>query len=173
MALVFARFRYPGSWGGLGLRGARPGWWAAGLGGGAVAALLAWAVGVGVERWGWPTPVHPVEPVLRGAEGPGDVLAILVAVAVVVPVAEEAFFRGFAYRLLRARLGVGAAIVASGLAFALVHGLEVGAWLPVLPVGLVLAVLAERSGSLGPPIAGHAVVNALAVLTGRGPDTYR
>jgi hypothetical protein len=105
-----------------------------------------------------------VESVLAFAEGPWDVLLILLAVTVPVPVAEEVFFRGFAYRLLRAKLGVGAAVVVSSLGFALVHGVEPSTWVPVLPVGLVLAVLAERSGSLWPAVVAHAVVNALAVL---------
>ncbi len=83
-----------------------------------------------------------------------------------VAVGEETFFRGYAYRLLRARFGVLAATVASAVLFALVHGLEPGAWLPILPVGVVFALLVEWSGSLGPAMVGHAVVNALAVLAG-------
>ncbi len=62
--------------------------------------------------------------------------------------------------------GGNAGIGASALLFALVHGLEPGAWLPILPVGVILAVVVERSGSLAPAIVGHAVVNTLAVLAG-------
>jgi membrane protease YdiL (CAAX protease family) len=87
---------------------------------------------------------------------------------VTVPVAlgEETFFRGYAYRLLRARFGVAAGIATSALLFALVHGLQPGAWLPILPVGIVLALLVERSRSLAPAMVAHAMVNALAVLVG-------
>ena len=45
-------------------------------------------------------------------------------------------------------------------------GLEPGAWVPILPVGVVLALLVEWSGSLWPAITAHGVVNALAVLLG-------
>src|SRR5439155_10340877 len=107
VALGFGRLRFPGSWRALGFCGVRPSWWAIGTVGGALAAALAWGVGVGLDRWGWPAPPHPVESVLAVAEGPRDVLLILLAVTVPVPVAEEVFFRGFAYRLLRAKLGVG------------------------------------------------------------------
>jgi membrane protease YdiL (CAAX protease family) len=66
--------------------------------------------------------------------------------------------------VLRARLGVGLALPATALGFALVHGLAPGAWLPILPVGLVLGGLVERTGSLWPAILAHGVVNLVAVL---------
>jgi len=164
VALAFGRLRFPGSWHALGFRQARTRWWAIAPAGGGLAALVAWAINLALDRWGWPPPTHPVESVLGAAQGPRDVIVILLAVTVLVPIAEETFFRGFAYRLLRARLGALAAIATTSLLFALVHGLEVSAWLPVLPVGVVFAVLAECSGALGPAMLAHAVVNALAVL---------
>jgi hypothetical protein len=165
-ALGLGRLRFPGTWAALGFRPVRRRvWLGLGAGGGVAAAALAWAVSAGLDRWGWPAPAHPVETVLGGARGPADVIAVLIAVALVAPFAEEAFFRGFAYRVLRARLGVAVAVAGTSLVFALVHGLAPGAWLPVLPVGLVLAALAEGTGSLWPGILAHAVVNALAVLS--------
>jgi membrane protease YdiL (CAAX protease family) len=113
-----------------------------------------------------PIPTHPVESLLERATDLPDLLLILVAVTVPVAIGEETFFRGYAYRLLRARFGVAAGIATSALLFALVHGLEPGAWLPVLPIGVVLALLVERSGSLWPAVTAHGVVNALAVLLG-------
>jgi membrane protease YdiL (CAAX protease family) len=165
IALLFARLRYPGSWAALGFRLPRPGWWALGAAAGLGAAVLAWATSVVVERW-TPIPTHPVESLLERATDLPDLLLVLLAVTVPVAVGEETFFRGYAYRLLRARLGVVAAIGTTALLFALVHGLEPGAWLPVLPIGVVLAVLVERSGSLWPAVTAHGVVNALAVLLG-------
>jgi membrane protease YdiL (CAAX protease family) len=166
VALAFGRFRFPGTCAGLGFRRPRPAWWGLGVGGGLVAALAAWTLSTELDRWGWPPPSHVVESVLGAAQRPRDVLLILAAVSVVVPVAEETFFRGFAYRLLRARFGAAAAIGATSVLFALVHGLQAGAWLPVIPVGLVLAGLVEASGSLWPAVVAHGIVNALAVLAG-------
>jgi membrane protease YdiL (CAAX protease family) len=165
VALGFGRLRFPGSWAALGFRRARPGWWGIGAAGGALAAVAAWTISIGLDHWGLPAPTHVVESVLSAAHGPRDLLLIVVAVTVLVPIAEEAFFRGFAYRVLRARFGVVAAVATTAVLFALMHGLEVAAWLPVFPVGLVLAAVVERSGSLWPAMVGHSVVNLLAVLT--------
>jgi CAAX protease family protein len=164
VALLFGRLRFPGSWAGLGFRPVAPRWWPIGAGAGVGAAVMAWLVSLALERVGTPVPPHPVESVLAQADGGWEVLLVLVGVTLPVAIGEEAFFRGFAYRLLRARLGVGIAIGGSALIFALVHGLDPGAWLPILPVGIILAVVVEYSGSLAPAMAGHAVVNALAVL---------
>lgn len=166
VALLFGRFRYPGSWWALGLRPVGPRWWLIGAAGGGLAAILAWLTGVGLEQWGTPVPPHPIETLLARAQSPRDLALVLLAVTVPVAIGEELFFRGYAYRLLRARLGVAVAVGGSALLFAVVHGLEPGAWLPVLPVGLVFALLAELSGSLLPGMLGHAVVNTLAVLVG-------
>ncbi len=166
VALLFGRFRFPGSWAALGFRRVRARWWPIGVGAGLAAAALAWAVSAALERWGTPVPPHPVESIVARAESAWDVVVVLAAVTVPVAVGEEVFFRGFAYRLLRARFGVAVAIGVSALFFALVHGLDLGAWLPILPVGIVFAVVVERSGSLGPAMVGHAVVNAVAVLSG-------
>jgi len=80
------------------------------------------------------------------------------------PLAEEVFFRGFFYGGLRSRMPVWAAALASGAFFGVIHittgNLAVVAQLTVL--GIVLALLYERTGSLWPPIAVHLVNNALA-----------
>ncbi len=164
VALLFGLTCFPGSWAALGFRRVPLQWWAIGVGAGVCAAALAWLVSVTVERAGVSLPPHPVETVLARASDARALALVLVAVTVPVALGEETFFRGYAYRLLRARFGVAAGIGASAVLFALVHGLEPGAWLPMLPVGLVLAVVVERSGSLAPAMVGHAVVNALAIL---------
>ena len=103
IGLAFGRQRFPGSWRALGLAAVRGRWVGLGLAGGVGAAAAAWAVSVELARWGFTAPVHPVEAVLESARGAGDVLVVLLTVTVPVPFAEEVFFRGFAYRLLRAR----------------------------------------------------------------------
>ncbi len=172
VSLFFAARCYPGSLAGIGLRSVRGRWWGLGLGGGLVALAAAWAVDVGLEALGWPPASHPVERLLTGTERPAGLALILVGVTVSVPIGEELFFRGFLYTLLRDRWGAPWAIGLSSLLFALVHGvhgLTLPAWLPILPVGLVLAGLAEKSRSLLPPILAHGVLNLLAVLGTGGP----
>ena len=91
--------------------------------------------------------------------------ALLIAgallVVVVAPVAEEVFFRGFLFRVLRLRMAFWLAATIDGVLFGLVHGALV--IIPVLAfLGFVLCWAYERSGTLLVPIALHALNNALA-----------
>jgi membrane protease YdiL (CAAX protease family) len=89
-------------------------------------------------------------------------IANAIAIAVFVPIVEEAACRGLGFRLLEA-YGQRVAIVGSAIAFALAHGAVID--LPwVLVTGLGLGYLRSRSGSLFPCIALHAIVNGVAVL---------
>lgn len=93
----------------------------------------------------------------------GELVALLVLVAVVAPFAEELFFRGMLYPLLRARMGAAPAIVFNAALFAVAHVVVV--LIPALfVVGLLLAYLRERSGSLWPSLLLHGMQNATALL---------
>lgn len=97
----------------------------------------------------------------------GTLAAVLTGVLIVgaSPIAEETFFRGFAFAGLRRRLPLWAAAVISGILFGLPHytGPDSVGVVPQLAVfGIVLAWLYERTGSLWPPIFLHMVNNALA-----------
>lgn len=87
---------------------------------------------------------------------------LIVAVA---PVTEEIFFRGFMFAGLRRRLPfVAAAAVSAGL-WGLFHFTGPGTWGVVVQLaafGIALSWLYERTGSIWPPIAVHAVNNAIA-----------
>ena len=90
--------------------------------------------------------------------------ALVVAAA---PFSEEIFFRGFMYGGLRRRLPVWAAAVTAGAVFGLLHytGPDSIGVVPQLAVlGVLLAWLYERTGSLWPPIILHVVNNALALV---------
>ncbi len=77
--------------------------------------------------------------------------------------AEETYFRG----LVQHVLGRGAlAIVLSGTIFAVLHIDPIQA-VGVLPVGLYLAWLGDRTRSLWAPIAAHATNNTIALLATR------
>jgi membrane protease YdiL (CAAX protease family) len=97
------------------------------------------------------------------ALGAGELAALLLLVAVVVPFAEELFFRGMLHPLLRARAGPVGAILLNAAIFAVAH--VVPLLIPGLfVVGLFLAYLRERSGSIWPCVAFHALQNATALL---------
>jgi uncharacterized protein len=82
-------------------------------------------------------------------------------------VAEEFFFRGFFYRALRSRYSVLVAVLIDGLVFGIIHYQGDGAeGLLIVPplagLGIMFCLVLERTGSLYPVIALHALNNALA-----------
>ena len=94
------------------------------------------------------------------AHGGWYVLLVLIVV-VGAPIVEELFFRGFLFRILRVRAGFWLAAVLDGLIFGAVHGSLI--ILPVLAVlGVALCWVYERTGSLFPCIAIHALNNTIA-----------
>ena len=83
--------------------------------------------------------------------------------AVAAPIGEEVFFRGLLYNSLKKRLNVPAAIVLSGLIFALVHFGPL-AILLIFPMGMILAYVYEKTKSLWVTICIHATHNGLTFL---------
>jgi CAAX protease family protein len=101
------------------------------------------------------TPTH-WEPAHAGAFA-----ANVVLFAIVAPVVEELTFRGVGQSLLRA-FGRWPSIVAVGIAFGAWHGL-VQAELVLVPFGLGLAYLRDRTRSVIPGIFVHALFNGAAL----------
>lgn len=97
------------------------------------------------------------------ALSPAELAAGLLLIAGLAPLVEELFFRGMVYPLIRARMGALPAIGLSALLFALVHFVPL--LLPSLfLVGVLLAYLRERSGSIWPSVLYHILQNSLALF---------
>ena len=96
---------------------------------------------------------------------PPALAATLLGTVVLTPVLEELAFRGLLFATLRRRLPLVAAAPASAAVFALAHGYGVLGFLAVFWSGLVWAVAYEKTGSLLPSIAAHAVDNLGASLS--------
>lgn len=126
-----------------------------------------------------PVPMH--EPMLQtpaaplpGILLPGQPLWLgILGSVILAPVAEELFFRGLALHAWLREYGRWMALIGSSGVFGLVHfGLNpLEGLLPELPwlalptaTGVVLGLLALRTGSLIAPIAAHATMNALTLL---------
>jgi membrane protease YdiL (CAAX protease family) len=102
------------------------------------------------------TPTH-WEPAHAGAFA-----ANLVLFALVAPLVEELTFRGLGQSLLRF-LGRWPSIVLAGLTFGLAHGL-LEALLVLVPFGIALAWVRDRTDSVYPGIVVHGLFNALALV---------
>ncbi|SDJ51625.1 CPBP family intramembrane glutamic endopeptidase [Salimicrobium halophilum] len=87
----------------------------------------------------------------------------LISAAVVSPVYEEIFYRGFLYRWFR-RYGVGIAMIVSSTIFMIVH-IPTYSVLPLTFVnGLIYSWMYERTGSIVPAMIVHGGVNGIGVL---------
>lgn len=135
---------------GLGLLLAVPAWIGAQLIG-LVAVLLLQLVGL-----------EPDVGVAERALANADPVIIVIAVVLVAPVAEELFFRGVVYNAWLREHGPRAALVGSSVLFALIHG-SVFLFLPIAALGVALAVVYRRTGSLPAAIALHAGFNGITV----------
>lgn len=92
----------------------------------------------------------------------GDRLLVIVLAVVVAPVCEEIVFRGYLYGAAKKFLGSVGAALATAVLFALVHAHVPGLGVFfMLSLGLTLAV--ERSGSLLPAMAMHALFNFVSL----------
>lgn len=78
------------------------------------------------------------------------------------PVVEEIFFRGFLYNALKKRAGITGAMLLTSFAFAALHAHPVG-FLPIMIIGMVLAYLYEKTGTLVAPVAAHMIHNVSMV----------
>jgi membrane protease YdiL (CAAX protease family) len=100
------------------------------------------------------------------AEG-GALVAVLLAIVVMAPLAEELFFRGWLQSAIENELPRekrARAVLYAALAFAAVHFGSF--YVPQLVLGLIAGALFFWSGALLPGILAHAVHNGLATLLG-------
>ncbi len=91
-------------------------------------------------------------------------LLLLFGGAIIAPIVEEVFFRGFVFAGLRKRWNWRAAAVISAGVFAVAH-LVPTSILPIFILGFIFAFLYQLSGSIWPAILMHMLTNTLA-LTG-------
>ena len=108
---------------------------------------------------------EPTSSVILEFTNSGLGLATIAVLAVVVaPVAEEVFFRGFLFSGIGKRYGFGWGAIVSALLFSLAHIMQPGAFLPIFLLGLLLAWLYMRTGSIWACIFTHFAYNSIALL---------
>jgi membrane protease YdiL (CAAX protease family) len=101
------------------------------------------------------------------ASAHGSTLAAVVVVlllAVGAPLVEELYFRGLVLRSLLAQTPVPVALIADGLLFGLAH-YQLLQFAGLAVFGVILAVLAWRTGRLAASVSAHVAFNTAAVLS--------
>ncbi|KGP90324.1 CAAX protease [Pontibacillus chungwhensis BH030062] len=86
-----------------------------------------------------------------------------ISAAVISPIYEEIFYRGFLYKWFRLKWGVSMSLVVSSVIFMLVH-IPTYNTLPITFIGgLIFAWAYEKSGSVVPSMIIHGAFNGIAV----------
>ncbi|HEX3541351.1 MAG TPA: CPBP family intramembrane glutamic endopeptidase [Acidimicrobiales bacterium] len=106
----------------------------------------------------------PAKADTSAAHGGWQIALLLIFFAIGAPIVEELFFRGLVLRSLGRWLGPVVGIAGSAVVFGLAH-FELLQLPGLILFGVILGVLAWRTGRLGPGIVAHAAFNAVPVLT--------
>jgi uncharacterized protein len=107
---------------------------------------------------------EPAQEITDKASSPLGVVLLILIVGIGAPIVEEIFFRGLVLRALARRVSEPLAIGGAALAFALTHFQALQ--LPALFLfGIVLGVVTQRYGRLGPAVVAHMVFNLTAVVS--------
>ncbi len=163
---LFSLRRYRLGWEGLGFRGFDRGKFrmAALAAAGAWAAVIVYGLVLVLIFGEGAAPEQDVEELFSSKA----VLPVVgVAVVLAAPLAEEVFFRGFVFPGLIRLLGVGGALVASGLLFAMFHVTgpdSAGLIIPFTLIGMLFAWLYYKTGTIWTSIAAHLVFNLVSFI---------
>ncbi len=90
-----------------------------------------------------------------------------IAIVVVAPVYEEAFFRGFMYTgFVNTKIGVIGTVILTSFVWTALHSVQYGIYqlITLFFVGLILGFARHRTGSLWVPIIMHSFMNAVAMI---------
>ena len=157
--------RHDIAWADIGLGRLEARWVRLGIFGGLLCLPLVAMINLFVQG-ALPEPMeNPQIDALTGGKIESSMLFVLLPVgAIIVPFAEEVAFRGVFFRWLSLKTGASWAILLSALFFAVLHGIP--HFIPAITaLGMVLAVLVQRTGSLWPAIIAHGTFNSVMILT--------
>lgn len=138
-----------------------------GLWAGLILGVFLWlaisGIDLAMEYFLGPGPTHPDILRIQSSSGPIGYMLVVTPALLLSPIAEEIYVRGFVYTIFKKRFGVPVAIILSSVFFASLH-LKFW-WIPhTLFVGVTLAILRERYGSVVPGIFAHSTINLLSIL---------
>lgn len=104
-----------------------------------------------------------IEDLMRSLITHGNLLPLLLFIAVVPGLCEELFFRGALQNIFSRMMNPHAAIVLTGVVFSLIH-FQVYGFIPRAILGILMGYLVQASGRLAPAVWAHFLNNAYATL---------
>jgi membrane protease YdiL (CAAX protease family) len=131
-----------------------------GVGAGGAALLASVVIGATLEALG--LPVEEQEWLTRLFTEPQTVIWIAPWLVLVGPLAEEVFFRRYAYRVIAKRNGPRVGLLISSAMFAAVH-FNLSGIAIYFVIGVALAWVYERTGRMLAPVVAHVTVNAVVL----------
>ncbi|MET3172925.1 UNVERIFIED_ORG: membrane protease YdiL (CAAX protease family) [Arthrobacter sp. UYCu721] len=136
-----------------------PGFWALV----SITLVFCWLVGQAAAMWLYGLVGSSDFDAHAATKAEAPVLLMLLVVMVLAPMGEEMLMRGVAYSRMRRHMPpLAAAVLSTGL-FSLMH-LNLVQIMVTLPLGILLAIVYEKTGRLTPVILLHAVFNLLSVV---------
>jgi CAAX protease family protein len=109
----------------------------------------------------WPKPLTTTT--VNAAQLPHLVAVVIVTNVLLTPLVEELLFRGVLYQALRRSMPIGSSVLVSSLVFAAMH-MSLVLFIPFMLMGIILAIVYERSESIVPTILLHACNNGIILL---------
>jgi len=132
-----------------------------------IVSLLSHILMLWITTWfdaGFPAEAQPVVRDLTNPQTPQATRLLLVAYAAFgAPLTEEVLIRGLLYGGLRRHCSWPAAVLISSAVFGMLH-FDGYRFLPLAALGILLAVLRERTRSLTVPVCVHALHNSLMLV---------
>ena len=111
--------------------------------------------------FGIEAPGSKIDELVRSGNVSGTIL--IVVTAVIAPLCEEVYFRGFLYPAFRKSFGVVIGIFLSSVVFAAAH-LDLFSFFPIMVIGWILAFMYEKTKSIFPVIFLHSIYNLTLIL---------
>jgi membrane protease YdiL (CAAX protease family) len=106
-------------------------------------------------------PASKIDELVASGKVSGNI--IIIVTAVIAPLCEEVYFRGFLYPAFRKSFGVVIGIFLSSIVFAAAH-LDIYSFFPIMIIGWILAFMYEKTKSIFPAIFLHSIYNLTLIL---------
>jgi len=114
--------------------------------------------------FGPPEELQPIMQTLIGENSAGNKFLLVFMIAVLAPLSEEIFYRGFLFGALRKYLGAFWGIICGGFIFGLIH-FQLDYLLLLSVTGMALCWLYEKYRNIWVNILAHAVFNGVNIIS--------